>query len=59
MKLLVSALEPSANLHLENLLSEFPDSLNIELEGIFDERFGLPILPLRTCKSRVLRLSSQ
>ncbi len=45
MKLLVSALEPSANLHLENLLSEFPDSLNVELEGIFDERFGLPILP--------------
>lgn len=45
MKLLVSALEPSANLHLENLLSGFEKPEEIELEGIFDERFGLPILP--------------
>ena len=36
MKLLVSALEPSANLHLENLLSGFEKPDEIELEGIFD-----------------------
>lgn len=37
MKLLVSALEPSANLHLENLLQELTDT---RLVGIFDEKFG-------------------
>jgi lipid-A-disaccharide synthase len=40
MKLLVSALEPSANLHLENL---FEHLHGIELAGIFDEKFGKPI----------------
>jgi len=40
MKLLVSALEPSANLHLANLLEEFR---GVELVGIFDERFGSPL----------------
>ena len=45
MKILISALEPSANLHLEpilNLLNEY------ELFGIFDERFGKPLLPSRS-----------
>jgi lipid-A-disaccharide synthase len=42
MKLLVSALEPSANLHLENLLHSLGD---VELVGIFDEKFGAPLLP--------------
>jgi len=42
MKLLVSALEPSANLHLENLLHSLGE---IELVGIFDEKFGKPLLP--------------
>ena len=39
MKLLVSALEPSANLHLNSILPH----LNREIVGIFDERFGKPI----------------
>lgn len=42
MKLLLSALEPSANLHLKPILDEFQE---IELFGIFDERFGKPLLP--------------
>ncbi|MEF3191006.1 MAG: lipid-A-disaccharide synthase [Campylobacterales bacterium] len=37
MKLLVSALEPSANLHLEPLLRYLP---GVEICGIFDRRFG-------------------
>jgi len=37
VKLLVSALEPSANLHLESLLKKVD---NIEIDGIFDKRFG-------------------
>lgn len=41
MKLLVSALEPSANLHLEPLLK----GLDVELEGIYDTRFGNPLYP--------------
>ncbi|MDD3466492.1 MAG: lipid-A-disaccharide synthase [Campylobacterales bacterium] len=41
MKLLVSALEPSANIHLENLLHTLED---VELGGIFDERFGKPLM---------------
>ena len=40
MKLLVSALEPSSNLHFENLLRECGD---IEFVGIFDEKFGAPL----------------
>jgi len=40
MKLLVSALEPSANLHLENL---FQNLHGVELIGIFDEKFGKPL----------------
>lgn len=44
MKLLVSALEPSANLHLEPLLQAVD---SYEIYGIFDERFGKPYLPSR------------
>ncbi len=39
-KLLISALEPSANLHLEPLLA----SSHYRISGIFDERFGTPIV---------------
>ncbi|MDX1808386.1 MAG: lipid-A-disaccharide synthase [Sulfurospirillaceae bacterium] len=42
MKLLVSSLEPSANLHLEPILEKLD---NCELFGIFDEKFGNPYLP--------------
>ncbi|NPA73605.1 MAG: lipid-A-disaccharide synthase [Epsilonproteobacteria bacterium] len=41
-KILISALEPSANLHLEpilNILGEY------ELKGIFDPKFGSPLYP--------------
>jgi lipid-A-disaccharide synthase len=41
MKLLVSALEASSNIHLEALLKEL-DS-DCELTGIFDQRLGKPI----------------
>jgi lipid-A-disaccharide synthase len=44
LKLLVSALEPSANLHLEPILNALE---KCELYGIFDERFGKPLLPSR------------
>ncbi len=43
MKLLLSALEPSANLHLEPLLAQ----LDAEIVGIFDERFGAPLYSSR------------
>lgn len=39
MKILVSALEPSANLHLKALISHCPE---VELNGIFDPRLGVP-----------------
>ena len=41
MKLLVSALEPSANAHLKPILNGLKD---VELCGIFDEVFGNPML---------------
>ena len=44
MKLLISALEPSANLHLEPILNALD---SCEVYGIFDERFGKPLLPSR------------
>ncbi len=44
MKLLISALEPSGNLHIEPILNSLD---NYELFGIFDESFGSPILPSR------------
>ena len=42
LKLLVSSLEPSANLHLEPILQSLGE---YELFGIFDEKFGTPYLP--------------
>jgi len=42
MRLLVSALEPSANIHLEPIIKELPDA---QISGIFDERFGKPLYP--------------
>ena len=42
LKLLVSSLEPSANLHLEPILQKLGD---YKLFGIFDEKFGKPYLP--------------
>ncbi len=42
MKLLVCALEPSANIHLEPILSRLSD---VEISGIFDPGFGTPIYP--------------
>ncbi len=42
LKLLVSSLEPSANLHLEPILQGLSE---YELFGIFDEKFGTPYLP--------------
>ncbi|MBL0687441.1 MAG: lipid-A-disaccharide synthase [Sulfurospirillum sp.] len=44
MKLLISALEPSANLHLKPILESLKD---YKLFGIFDECFGDPLLPSR------------
>jgi lipid-A-disaccharide synthase len=40
MNLLISALEPSANLHLEPILQKLKDT---KISGIFDERFGEPL----------------
>lgn len=40
MKLLVSALEPSSNLHLKEVLKQ---TQNIELLGIFDKSLGVPL----------------
>ncbi|WP_353662136.1 lipid-A-disaccharide synthase [Hydrogenimonas sp. SS33] len=40
MKLLVSALEPSSNLHLKSLL---PRLENVAIEGIFDRSLGNPL----------------
>lgn len=44
MKLLVSALEPSGNLHLEPIVKE----IDCKLLGIFDEKFGTPLLPSKS-----------
>jgi len=44
MKLLVSALEPSSNLHLKEVLKHTQDEEdNIELFGIFDKSLGTPL----------------
>ncbi len=40
MNLLISALEPSANLHLEPLLKALE---KVEISGIFDPKFGTPL----------------
>ena len=41
MKLLVSAIEPSANLHLKEVVHELND---VEIMGVFDESLGKPIV---------------
>jgi lipid-A-disaccharide synthase len=40
LKLLISSLEPSANLHLEPILKTVAD---VEISGIFDPKFGTPL----------------
>ena len=45
MKILVSALEHSANVHLKALTKEF--TTDVELVGVFDESLGKPIVDLR------------
>ncbi len=45
MKLLVSALEHSANVHLKRLKEELED---VEFVGIFDKELGKPIVDLRS-----------
>lgn len=42
LKLMVAALEPSANLHLEPILEKLGE---VELSGIFDPKFGAPLIP--------------
>jgi lipid-A-disaccharide synthase len=44
LKLLVSALEPSSNNHLKNILSKDRGG-NIEINGIFEESLGNPLFP--------------
>ncbi len=46
MKLLVSALEHSANLHLKRLVQELDEE--IQLQGIFTRELGTPIVDLRS-----------
>ena len=46
MKILVSALEHSANVHLKSLKKELDD--DVEFIGIFDESLGKPIVDLRS-----------
>ncbi len=46
MKILVSALEHSANIHLKSLKKELSDS--VEFIGIFDAQLGSPIVDLRS-----------
>jgi lipid-A-disaccharide synthase len=46
MKVLVSALEHSANIHLKSLKKELSD--DVEFVGIFDSTLGKPIIDLRS-----------
>jgi len=46
MKILVSALEHSANVHLKSLKNELPE--DTEFIGIFDSALGTPIVDLRS-----------
>ena len=46
MKILVSALEHSANIHLKSLKRELRD--DVEFIGIFDSELGTPIVDLRS-----------
>jgi lipid-A-disaccharide synthase len=45
MKILISAIEPSANLHLKEVLKKLNEkNVNYEIEGVFDKSFGEPIV---------------
>ena len=44
MKLLVSALETSSNIHLKELVKHLDQ--NIELKGVFDKELGIPLYDL-------------
>ena len=45
MKILISALEPSANLHLKYILDECKmENVKWKIYGVFDKRFGEPII---------------
>lgn len=46
MKILVSALEHSANIHLKSLKKELSD--DVEFIGIFDKELGTPLVDLRS-----------
>ena len=46
MKILVSALEHSANVHLKSLKNELHEE--VEFVGIFDKELGEPIIDLRS-----------
>ena len=43
MRVLVSAIEPSANLHLKSVLDELKNE-NVEISGVFDKNLGEPII---------------
>ncbi len=44
MKLLVSAIEPSANLHLKEVLNALKQKGEYEIEGVFDKSLGTPLI---------------
>jgi lipid-A-disaccharide synthase len=45
MKILISAIEPSANLHLKEVLKKLDEkNINYEIEGVFDKSLGKPII---------------
>ena len=46
MKILVSALEHSANVHLKSVTEQLPE--DVELIGIFDKKLGKPIIDLQS-----------
>ncbi len=46
MKILISALEHSANVHLAEIIKRLPE--DIEIEGIFSADFGKPLIDMRS-----------
>jgi lipid-A-disaccharide synthase len=45
MKILTSAIEPSANLHLKEVLKKLDEkNINYHIEGVFDKSLGTPII---------------
>jgi lipid-A-disaccharide synthase len=45
MKLIISAIEPSANLHLKEVLKKLNEkNVNYKIEGVFDKSLGGPIV---------------